>query len=115
MKNKRERKMTDKGNEQERQTRQNDKSRQVVRVDDDHNDDQLASNRFAAYQGTQKIKANNDKPTLVDSVRDVRTDQPAPTVTSVPLKKRLSVQFYPVERVQFISNRLGRSDKPTNN
>ena len=71
--------------------------------------------RFANYVGTRKLKKVKEKETLIDAVRESKpstVDEGHPSIMAkVPLKKRLSVQFYPVERVQFISNRLGKTEK----
>lgn len=72
---------------------------------------QQASTPFADYQGTTKIKKSDEqKETLNDLSHQSKHEHHPSIIAQIPLKKRLSVQFYPVEHVQFISNRLG---KPT--
>jgi len=57
-----------------------------------------------------KEKKNNDK-SIKDNINQENHQLNNEHIQSIlakkPLEKHLSVQFYPVEHVQFISNRLG--------
>ncbi|CAF2546635.1 unnamed protein product [Rotaria sp. Silwood2] len=79
--------------------------------DDDNHDEPTIKNRFTKYMVTKNIKKNKDKETLFDNIHKQKSssqNHKRSISTRVPLKKRLSVQFYPVEHVQFISSRKGK-------
>jgi hypothetical protein len=83
-----------------------------TRTEDD--DEPIRSNRFVKYAGTTRIKKSEDKEILSDDINkqnQLNNEHKQSNLAKIPLKKRLSVQFYPVEHVQFISNRLGKSEK----
>jgi hypothetical protein len=63
-----------------------------------------ATPAFAEYQGTTKINKSDQKETVDEQ-------HPSSIIAQMPLKKHPSVQFYPVEHVQFISNRIGKTTK----
>lgn len=61
---------------------------------------------FAAYQGTQKLKRNAEKQTLSN-----QSQTSSMKTADGESSKPSAVQFYPVERVQFISNRVTKTKK----
>jgi hypothetical protein len=57
------------------------------------------------------IKTKNDEEKIPDTnpiKKSNDQENQHSILAKIPLKKRLSVQFYPVEHVQFISNRSGK-------
>lgn len=66
----------------------------------------IESNHFSEYKGTAKMKKNPEKETLISAAKATAPDHQPSIMAQMPIKKRLSVQFYPVEHVQFISTRL---------
>ncbi|CAF4120108.1 unnamed protein product [Rotaria sordida] len=97
---------------QYRKSIKQNKSKTIIEKND-HDDDNesIIKNRFTKYMGTKNIKKNNNKETLFDNIhkqKSLNKNRKQSISTRIPLKKRLSVQFYPVEHVQFISSRKGK-------
>ena len=117
IKNKRRKKTAPNRAKHGRKTRRSRKVTQAKTeiVDEADADEPMDLDRFANYVGTRKLKKVKEKPTLIDPMTESKpstADEGHPSIMAKePLKKRLSVQFYPVERVQFISNRLGKTEK----
>ena len=91
--------------------RSNDEPMKKSTFKQEHPDDSGEFDRFKAYNGTTKIKKISEKEVLTNQTDESSKENQSSMVGNEPVKKRLSVQFYPVERVQFISNRIVKIEK----
>jgi hypothetical protein len=82
------------------------------RTNDGKNIKQIKHDQSIMPKGSTKftnptgIKKTTDDDILLDKQNPLNNENRQSILAKMPLKKRLSVQFYPFDHVQFISNRL---------